>query len=113
MPSFGILSLYQELVHRIILLLRFCYGDSYIRLKMQSRVFGNIPVRLGLSQGGVLSPYLFKMCINHLVTNIKSTCFLDYTNIFYIAYADDVLLIGRTRSGLVHSVKLVSRLFSN
>ena len=97
----------------IILLLRLWYGYSYVRLKVQSGVFGNIPVKSGVCQGGVFSLYLFKMCYNHVLTNIKSTCFLDYTNISYVTHADDILLISRTRSGLVHSVDLVSRLFSN
>ena len=37
--------------------------------------------------------------------------FLGLTNLKYIAYADDLLLISRTQSSLIKSTQLVSRSF--
>ena len=67
-----------------------------------------IPIRRGVRQGAVLSPSIFKLCISSVLSYIPPTCILNYVNISYLAYADDILLISRTKKGLSLSVSTVA-----
>lgn len=96
----------------IISVLRFWYSNSYIRVKFGSSLFGNIPVRSGVRQGGILSPYLFNACLFSVFSNVPSSYFMGLTNVSYIAYADDILLISRTKSSLISSTKLITSLLN-
>ena len=96
----------------VIHMLRFWYSHSYIRLKsLDNSYFGHIPVRCGVRQGGVLSPYIFNACIENVLSKISTTCLLGPSDISYLAYADDLLLISQTESGLARSVKSVTSAF--
>ena len=93
-------------------MLRFWYSHSYLRLKsLDNSYFGHIPVRSGVRQGGVLSPYIFNACIENVLSKISTTCLLGPSDISYLAYADDLLLISQTESGLALSVKSVTSAF--
>ena len=95
----------------VIYLLRFWYSNSYLRLKSSPET--TIKVLRGVRQGGVLSPTLFKICISTVLEKISGTYFSGSTDISYIAYADDILLISRTKSALSAMVSLVSQSFLN
>ena len=60
-------------------------------------------VNNGVRQGGILSPYLFNIYVNELIDNISSMsigCNLGYLKSNIIAYADDVVLLSPSLSGL-------------
>ena len=89
----------------------FWYANSYVQLKSGDTCVGNIPTRSCLRQGGVLSPYLFNACLYSVLPCINPSCFLGLTNLSHIAYADDLLLISRTKSSLIKLTQLVSKFF--
>ena len=78
---------------------------------LDNSYFGHIPVRYGVRRGGVLSPYIFNACIENVLSKISTTCLLEPSDISYLAYADDLLLISQTESGLARSVKSVTSAF--
>lgn len=95
----------------IICVLRFWYQNSFIQLRQGSRAFGKIPVRSGVRQGSVLSPHIFKACLLSVLNMIPLSYSSGLSNVSYIAYADDLLLVSRSKFTLMKSVLLVSRLY--
>ena len=62
---------------------------------------------IGLRQGDVLSPNLFKIYLNDLGNYIKpdnDTPFISDTPIEYLLYADDLVLFSRSEKGLQNSL---------
>ena len=71
----------------------------------------NVRVRCGVRQGGVLSPNVFKLCIATVLSKIADTCFLCFSDVSYIAYADDILIISRSKFSLSKMVDNVRKVF--
>ena len=92
-------SLYKSGVNRsVIMLLRFWYSNSFLQLRSTP---DTISVRRGYfpfhRQGGVLSPTLFKICISSVLAKISGTCLSGLVDVSYLAYAEDLLLISRSK----------------
>ena len=104
--SQALYSLYSHGINlSLIFLLKFWYGKSYLRIKTNGTLSSFIvPVRRGVRQGRVLSPSNFKFCISSILENISSICFVGLTDISYLAYADDILLIIRSKLRLSQMV---------
>jgi len=97
--SQAIFSLFSHGINiSVIFLLRYWYSNSVLRIKTNMRVSDSkIPVRRWVRQGAVLSPSIFKLCISSVLSSIPPTCILNSVNISHLAYADDILLISRTK----------------
>ena len=95
----------------IVSLLKFWYGHSYLHIK--SPPSDPSMLKISVRQGGVLSPSIFKICIADILNSLPTTYLLGSSNVSYLAYADDILLISRTKSGLSASVRSISTAFSN
>jgi len=57
----------------------------------------------GVRQGGVLSPFLLAVFIDGIVDKVKSSnvgCYISTTCCYIFLYADDILLIAPSVSGL-------------
>ena len=108
--SQAIFSLFSHGINiSVIFLLRYWYSNSFLRIKTDMSVSeSKIPVWCGVWQGAVLSPFIFKFCISSVLSSIPSTCILNSVNISYLAYADDILLISRTKKGLSLSVSTIA-----
>ena len=53
----------------------------------------------GVRQGGILSPFLFKLYIDKVIQKISQTnvgCSLGYIRVNILAYADELFLIGNS-----------------
>ena len=68
---------------------------SCSRVKWEGLLSDNFCLRTGVNQGSVLAPLLFTICINELIRSSKK---LSLGVIF--VYADDILIISRTRHQL-------------
>jgi len=112
--SQALYSLYSHGINlSVIFLLKFWYSNSYLRIKTNGALSSsNVLVRRGVRQGGVLSPSIFKFCISGILENISSMCFVGLSDISYLAYADDILLISRSKLSLSQMVHKVSSSFT-
>ena len=57
----------------------------------------------GVRQGGILSPFLFKLYIDSIISEISELeigCRLGFTRINILAYADDIVILGDTKEAL-------------
>lgn len=57
----------------------------------------------GVRQGGILSPFLFKLYIDHVISDLSTMeigCRLGLVRMNVIAYADDIVLISNTKENL-------------
>ena len=64
----------------------------------------------GVRQGGILSPFLFKLYIDHLLTQIANAnigCKLGILRINVIAYADDIVLLADSMDNISKLYKLL------
>ena len=98
----------QQLLDRklppdIVLLLMF-----YLRNQTARVCWNNFKGRIrrvesGVRQGGILSPFLFKLYIDCIINDISDKeigCRLGFTRINILAYADDIVLISDTHDNL-------------
>ena len=106
------LSLYNSGVNlSVIMLLRFWYSNSFFQLRSAADTI--IRIQRGARQGGVLSPTLFKICISSVLAKISGSYPSGLADASYLAYADDLLLISRSKKGLSQMVFIVFDAFSD
>jgi len=112
--SQAFLSIHQLGINiSIISVLRFWYSNSYVRMKSNGLIFANIPVKCAVRQEVVLPSYIFNACISSVLTKIQESGFFGYSDISYLAYANDLLLISCSKSALGRNVRLAGSLFKN
>jgi len=66
----------------------------------------------GVRQGGVLSPVLFSILINDLILKVKKTdvkCYRYTSCVSFFLFADDILLLSPSSSGLQTSLNTRER----
>ena len=90
-------------------ILLFIYSNQYCDVKWSSSYSHRFPVKNGVRQGAVSSPLLFSVYIDGLIKDLRMSglgCHLD--SFFYgcLGYADDLLLMSASRSGLQSMVKI-------
>ena len=70
----------------------------------------------GVRQGGILSPFLFKLYLDGVITEIgdmETGCIMGLFRLNIMAYADDLVIIGSSRGSLERLyLKLVEMLES-
>ena len=57
----------------------------------------------GVRQGGILSPYLFNICMDDLTTALNKCdtgCIIGKANINHLMYADDLVILSPSQTGL-------------
>ena len=80
-------------------LLAYVYMNQKCRVKWCNTVSDNFSARNGVKQGGVLSPHLFNIYIDELLTrlaNIGVGCHIGNRYFGSVAYADDIVLLCPT-----------------
>ena len=80
----------------------------YLRNQTARIIWGNssgeyFDIDEGVRQGGILSPFLFKLYIDSAVEalgELEVGCRLGYTRLNILAYADDVILVADSKESL-------------
>ena len=88
-------------------LLKNMYDKSLLSIKVGNELTENFSSSVGVRQGDVLSPNLFKIFINDLPDYLSETgdsIFLNDLQIDCLMYADDVILISQSASGLQNKI---------
>ena len=92
----------------LVTLITNAYSGASPTIKTPDGLTRSILIRAGVKQGCPLSPILFNLCVELIVRRIKSAaaklksgqCVHYGTLISCLAYADDLVLVARSRSAL-------------
>jgi Reverse transcriptase (RNA-dependent DNA polymerase) len=93
----------RHLPNTLLSILESWFALSTSCVRWNSRVSRVFTLQAGVRQGGVLSPLLFAIYIDDMVdkiTNENIGCFISSACLSIILYADDIILIAPTVSGL-------------
>uniref|UniRef100_A0A670HL80 ribonuclease H n=1 Tax=Podarcis muralis TaxID=64176 RepID=A0A670HL80_PODMU len=91
---------------RLLFLIKSLYKDSklYVRTSVNGQLIGPVPATKGVKQGCILAPALFNLYINDMVKYLTSPEFhapkLAEKPTSVLLYADDAVLLSRTKVGL-------------
>ena len=101
-------KLFEELLNRdispiVLRLLAVLYTSQTLQVKWKSIKSDNFSVVNGVKQGGVLSPILFSVYVDGLLTRLKKSgtgCVVGNSYVGAISYADDLVLLAPTHRGV-------------
>ena len=94
---------------KLIQIIRSLFDFNESSLVIKGKKGNSIKNSCGLIQGSVLAPILFNVFINSLavkLTEIPSQINLAGTNINCLLYADDIVLLGKTKAHLQRLLKI-------
>ena len=84
-------------------LLHYMLSQTYVNVKFSNCIGEEWIIKNGVRQGGILSTILFNFYINSCLEttlNMNIGCFLSGMNVSVIGYADDILILAPSKSGL-------------
>jgi hypothetical protein len=88
---------------QLLIILETWFAVTVTCVKWKDHVSSFFRLQVGVRQGGVLSPLLFAMFIDDLVSRVKSAnagCYLSFSCCCIFLYADDILLLSPSIAGL-------------
>ena len=92
--------------------LAFMYTNQCVRVKWKNYLSNTFNVSNGVKQGGVLSPILFSVYIDELLSALeqeKVGCYIGDSFFGALAYADDILLLSPSRTAMSRMLKLCEK----
>ena len=93
----------RKLPNEIINILETWFNISITCIKWDRHISNSFELKAGVRQGGVLSPLLFAIYIDSIVLKAKdcnSGFFISFMSVNIFLYADDIILIVPTTTGL-------------
>ena len=107
------LTLPKRKVNPIFLrLIIFIYRNQQCNVKWNSSLSYKLPVSHGVRQGAVSSPIIFSIYINDLLIILREAGFGCHVGSFFVGclgYADDLLILSASRSGLQTMVNICQK----
>ena len=101
--TLGRILIQRNIPPDIVLLLMYYFRNQKARITWNGVKGGYHTIERGVRQGGILSPLLFKLYIDDLLREITDSgtgCKLGILRINILAYADDLVLLAKTREQL-------------
>ena len=93
------------------------YANTTTRIKFNCGLSEEFHSECGVKQGDVLSPLLFNIFINDIVKVLQSDSsdpvIINGVSINCLLYADDIVLLSNSKSGLQHSLNILSTFCNN
>jgi len=90
-------------------ILMYWYSRLHCAVLWKSVLCESFSIQCGVRQGGVLSPYLFSLYIDDIIRTARMSGYGIYVGSIFagcILYADDILLLSSSYSGLQEMVNI-------
>ena len=109
--------LYSKLIERgvplcFINLLIYWLSNLSSRVRWQSAFSDSFTITSGVKQGGILSPNLFTVFVDDLISLLKKSgmgCQIESLYVGSIMYADDLTLLAPTRSAMQKMIRICEK----
>ncbi|KAK2724095.1 hypothetical protein QYM36_002441 [Artemia franciscana] len=92
--------LHNEASSSIVITLKFWNENLTVLAKWKDTKSDPVKIRRGVSQASILSHLFFKHAISKILDCISPSLLLHGTELSYLAYTDDVLLLVRSKADL-------------
>jgi exonuclease III len=110
-------SLFEKLYKRemcplVLRLIMNMYTESLMCVKWESTVSSTFGISNGVKQGGVLSPLLFNVYIDGLLTDLEKSgygCYIGSTFAGAFGYADDLAILAPTQNSLKYLANICEK----
>ena len=108
----GQILLQRKIPPDIVLFILHYLRNQEARIVWNGEMGEYIPVEKGVRQGGILSPLLFKLYIDDVLNEISAGgdgCKFGVLQMSILAYADDLVLLARSKSQLGRLYKILEK----
>ena len=113
-------KLFDKLKSRIspvfLRLLAYVYSYQRYNVKWNNSLSHSFSVYNGVKQGAIMSPTLFSVYIDDLFDILRESGLGCYINSYFYgaaSYADDIVLLSPSRTGLQHLINIAKEYFDN
>ena len=92
------------------------YNNQYVCVKYGTEFSSSFKLKNGTRQGGILSPLIFNYYIKEIISSVLDSnigCRLGVHKMNIISYADDLVVLAPSSSGLNLLINMVSGLISD
>ena len=96
------------LVSRVLL---YMHVAQIVQVRWNTHLSHSFSVSNGVKQGGILSPVLFSIYTDTLLTSLRDSgvgCYLGHLFAGALAYADDIVLLAPTKSAISRMLSIAS-----
>ena len=93
------------------------YSGTNGHVTVEEFMSDNFKISLGVKQGDPYGPFFFNIYMDELCTNLleieTEAPIINYQKVFYLFWADDLLLISKSKQGLQKQIEIVDQYCSD